>query len=302
MVERVLIGLLTGGTCCSRACPASPRRSPSTRSATTIAGPVLAHPVHARPAAGRPHRHGDLPPADGSSHAKKGPIFANLVLADEINRAPAKVQSALLEAMQERRSPSATRPTAARALHRHGDAEPHRAGGHLPLPEAQVDRFMLMVKVGYPTREEERAIMDRMPDARSTRPRPTSPAKVDPEQLLKARGRSARSTSTTSSRTTSSIVFATREPAKAGPQGPRAHDRARRLARAPASRSTWPRARTRSCAPRLRHPRGHQGHRAPTCCATASSSPTRPRPRRSRATGGAPDLRGRRGPLTRVVP
>ena len=95
---------------------------------------VRAHPVHARPPAGRPHRHGHLQPAEGRVHARSsGPIFANLVLADEINRAPAKVQSALLEAMQERQVTigDQTLP-AARAVPRHGDAEPDRAGGHLP--------------------------------------------------------------------------------------------------------------------------------------------------------------------------
>ena len=94
---------------------------------------------------------------------RKGPIFANLVLADEINRAPAKVQSALLEAMQERQV------TIGDATHRLDDPflvlatqNPIEQEGTYPLPEAQVDRFMLKVKVDYPSRDEERSILDRM--------------------------------------------------------------------------------------------------------------------------------------------
>jgi MoxR-like ATPase len=95
--------------------------------------------------------------------AKKGPIFANLVLADEINRAPAKVQSALLEAMQERQV------TIGDTTHILPDPflvmatqNPIEQEGTYALPEAQLDRFMLMVKVGYPSKEDERTIMDRM--------------------------------------------------------------------------------------------------------------------------------------------
>jgi MoxR-like ATPase len=101
-------------------------------------------------------------PQDGTFVPKKGPIFANLVLADEINRAPAKVQSALLEAMQEKQVTIGDQtfklpePFIVMATQ-----NPIEQEGTYPLPEAQVDRFMLMVKVGYPTREEERAIMDR---------------------------------------------------------------------------------------------------------------------------------------------
>jgi MoxR-like ATPase len=93
----------------------------------------------------------------------QGPIFANLVLADEINRAPAKVQSALLEAMQERQV------TIGDVTYRMDDLfmvlatqNPIEQEGTYPLPEAQVDRFMLKVKVDYPTRQEERVIVDRM--------------------------------------------------------------------------------------------------------------------------------------------
>jgi MoxR-like ATPase len=95
--------------------------------------------------------------------SKQGPIFANLVLADEINRAPAKVQSALLEAMQERQV------TVGDKTHKLPDPflvmatqNPIEQEGTYALPEAQLDRFMLMIKVGYPSKEDERAIMDRM--------------------------------------------------------------------------------------------------------------------------------------------
>jgi MoxR-like ATPase len=102
-------------------------------------------------------------PRDGTFSTKKGPIFANIVLADEINRAPAKVQSALLEAMQERQV------TIGEETHALPDPflvlatqNPIDQEGTYPLPEAQVDRFMLKVWVTYPSKEEERLILDRM--------------------------------------------------------------------------------------------------------------------------------------------
>ena len=116
----------------------------------------------------------DLVPADlvgtriynqrtGDFSTALGPVFTNLLLADEINRAPAKVQSALLEVMQERQV------TIAGETHKVPEPflvmatqNPIETEGTYPLPEAQVDRFMLKVKVGYPTREEERVILDRM--------------------------------------------------------------------------------------------------------------------------------------------
>jgi MoxR-like ATPase len=94
---------------------------------------------------------------------KKGPVFANLILADEINRAPAKVQSALLEAMQERQVTIGdetfplTEPFLVLATQ-----NPIEQEGTYPLPEAQVDRFMLKLKIDYPSQAEERLIMDRM--------------------------------------------------------------------------------------------------------------------------------------------
>ncbi|NIA12907.1 MAG: AAA domain-containing protein [Nitrospiraceae bacterium] len=102
-------------------------------------------------------------PKDGEFTTKKGPIFGNIILADEINRAPAKVQSALLEAMQERQVTigentfSLEEPFMVLATQ-----NPIEQEGTYPLPEAQVDRFMLKLKVNYPSRAEEREIMDRV--------------------------------------------------------------------------------------------------------------------------------------------
>ncbi len=102
-------------------------------------------------------------PKDGSFFTKKGPIFANIILADEINRAPAKVQSALLEAMQERQVTIGEEtfllddPFLVMATQ-----NPIEQEGTYLLPEAQVDRFMLKLSIGYPSREEEREIMERM--------------------------------------------------------------------------------------------------------------------------------------------
>jgi MoxR-like ATPase len=101
-------------------------------------------------------------PRDGSFTVRRGPIFANLILADEINRAPAKVQSALLEAMQERQVTLAgeTHPLPEPFLVL-ATENPIEQEGTYPLPEAQLDRFMMKIKVEYPTREEERLILDR---------------------------------------------------------------------------------------------------------------------------------------------
>jgi len=102
-------------------------------------------------------------PNDGTFAVQKGPIFSNIILADEINRAPAKVQSALLEAMQERQvtigkeSFKLDEPFLVLATQ-----NPIEQEGTYPLPEAQVDRFMLKLLVGYPTKDEERKILDRM--------------------------------------------------------------------------------------------------------------------------------------------
>jgi MoxR-like ATPase len=102
-------------------------------------------------------------PRDGSFHTKHGPVFSNFILADEINRAPAKVQSALLEAMQERQvtlgedTYGLPQPFLVMATQ-----NPLEQEGTYPLPEAQVDRFMLKVIVDYPNRAEERAILESM--------------------------------------------------------------------------------------------------------------------------------------------
>ena len=94
---------------------------------------------------------------------KKGPLFSNIILADEINRAPAKVQSALLEAMQERQVTigDTTYPLEEPFLVL-ATQNPIEQEGTYPLPEAQVDRFMLKLKIVYPTREEEKQILRRM--------------------------------------------------------------------------------------------------------------------------------------------
>jgi len=122
-------------------------------------------------------------PQTQSFTVKKGPLFANLILADEINRAPAKVQSALLESMQERQVTIGDQtfplPSPFLVL---ATENPIEQEGTYPLPEAQVDRFMLKVRVGYPTRQEELQIMDR--DAWQELPRLTPV--VAPEQLIRA--------------------------------------------------------------------------------------------------------------------
>ena len=94
---------------------------------------------------------------------KQGPIFANIILADEINRAPAKVQAALLEAMQEKQvTIGGTTFKLEEPFLVLATQNPIEQEGTYPLPEAQVDRFMLKLRVGYPTRDEEKEIMRRM--------------------------------------------------------------------------------------------------------------------------------------------
>jgi MoxR-like ATPase len=124
-------------------------------------------------------------PRDGSFSTKHGPVFSNLILADEINRAPAKVQSALLEAMQERQV------TLGDETYRLPDPflvlatqNPLEQEGTYPLPEAQVDRFMMKVIVGYPNRSEERAILDAMA---VTEPSLSVQPVVSAEDIIKAR-------------------------------------------------------------------------------------------------------------------
>jgi len=123
-------------------------------------------------------------PQEGSFKAKKGPVFTHILLADEINRAPAKVQSALLEAMQERQ---VTLGDSTHILEEPflvlATQNPIEQEGTYPLPEAQVDRFMLKLKVGYPSKEEEGRIMDRM----SHSPSPVARPVATPKQILDAR-------------------------------------------------------------------------------------------------------------------
>ncbi len=125
-------------------------------------------------------------PQSGKFTVRKGPVFTNIILADEINRAPAKVQSALLEAMQERQV------TIGDETHRLPEPflvlatqNPIEQEGTYPLPEAQIDRFMLKVSVTYPTPAEEREILDRMA---TTEPTLSIKAVMKPEDIVKARG------------------------------------------------------------------------------------------------------------------
>jgi MoxR-like ATPase len=124
-------------------------------------------------------------PREATYSIKKGPIFSNLILADEINRAPAKVQAALLEAMQERQ---VTIGDSTLLLEEPflvlATQNPIEQEGTYPLPEAQVDRFMLKVKVGYPTKEEERKIVDRMTSGQGE---PVAKAVATTAQILSAR-------------------------------------------------------------------------------------------------------------------
>jgi MoxR-like ATPase len=124
-------------------------------------------------------------PQDGAFRTKHGPIFSNLILADEINRAPAKVQSALLEAMQERQvtigDETYPLPTPFLVL---ATQNPLEHEGTYPLPEAQIDRFMMKVIVDYPTRAEERAILDAMA---TTEPMIVPRTVVSASQILDAR-------------------------------------------------------------------------------------------------------------------
>jgi MoxR-like ATPase len=163
MVERVMIGLLTGGHCLIEGVPGL---------AKTLMVKTLSQTINAT--FQRIQFTPDLLPADitgtiiynmhtGQFTQKRGPLFANLVLADEINRAPAKVQSALLEAMQERQV------TIGDTTHRLPDPflvlatqNPIEQEGTFPLPEAQLDRFMLLIKVDYPGATDERTMLDRM--------------------------------------------------------------------------------------------------------------------------------------------
>jgi MoxR-like ATPase len=163
MIDRLLIGLLTRGHILLEGVPGL---------AKTLAVSTLAKAVET--GFRRIQFTPDLLPADlvgtlvynqksGEFVAKKGPLFSNIILADEINRAPAKVQSALLEAMQERQVTigETTYPLAEPFLVL-ATQNPIEHEGTYPLPEAQIDRFMLKLKIVYPSREEEKQILQRM--------------------------------------------------------------------------------------------------------------------------------------------
>jgi MoxR-like ATPase len=184
MVERLLISLLTGGHVLLEGVPGL---------AKTLTVRTLAETI--RTTFQRIQFTPDLLPADvlgtqvfdqskGSFSVKRGPIFANIVLADEINRAPAKVQAALLEAMQEKQVTLGGQtflleePFLVLATQ-----NPIEQEGTYPLPEAQVDRFMLKLRVGYPSREEEKEIMRRMA---SGEPIPVQQV-ASPEAIMEAR-------------------------------------------------------------------------------------------------------------------
>jgi MoxR-like ATPase len=163
MVERLLISLLTGGHVLLEGVPGL---------AKTLTVRTLAETIDTT--FSRIQFTPDLLPADvvgtqvydqatGNFLVKKGPIFANIILADEINRAPAKVQSALLEAMQEKQvTIGGTTYKLEEPFLVLATQNPIEQEGTYPLPEAQVDRFMLKLRVGYPTRDEEKEIMRRM--------------------------------------------------------------------------------------------------------------------------------------------
>jgi len=184
MLDRLMIGLLTGGHILVEGVPGLAKTlAASTLSSTLDMGFKR---IQFTP---------DLLPADilgtmiynqkeGTFEPKLGPIFSNLILADEINRAPAKVQSALLESMQERQvtigdtTYSLPKPFLVLATQ-----NPIEQEGTYRLPEAQVDRFMLKLNVGYPAKSDERNIMDRFTEGEA----PTAATVAGSEDILRAR-------------------------------------------------------------------------------------------------------------------
>lgn len=184
LIEKMLIGLIADGHILIEGVPGL---------AKTMAVKTLAQALQASFA--RIQFTPDLLPADitgtlifnpkeGTFSPRQGPIFANLVLADEINRSPAKVQSALLEAMQERQvtigDTTYQLPKPFMVL---ATQNPVEQEGTYPLPEAQVDRFMLKLEVSYPSREEEKLILERM----SLATKPQVESKITTDVILRAR-------------------------------------------------------------------------------------------------------------------
>ncbi len=185
LVDRLIIGLVANGHVLLEGVPGLAK----TLSIRTLASALDAHfqRIQFTP---------DLLPADiigtliynprkGDFSTRKGPIFANLILADEINRAPAKVQSALLESMQERQvTISDTTYPLPEPFLVMATENPIDQEGTYPLPEAQVDRFMLKLKIGYPNRQEERQILDAMA---STSPDLSVNTVVTTDKILESR-------------------------------------------------------------------------------------------------------------------
>ena len=184
LINRILIGLLANGHILLEGVPGL---------AKTLTVKTLAQLINTQ--FQRIQFTPDMLPADllgtlifnqknGSFETRKGPIFANLILADEINRAPSKVQSALLEAMQERQVTIGDETFKLEAPFLvMATQNPIEQEGTYPLPEAQVDRFMLKLRVDYPGKDEERAILKRMA---STQMSDSVTAVVDVDQILKA--------------------------------------------------------------------------------------------------------------------
>ncbi len=214
LVERLLIGILSNGHILIEGVPGL---------AKTLSVHTLASAIQAK--FQRLQFTPDLLPADligtmiynpqsAEFSVKKGPIFANIILADEINRAPAKVQSALLEAMQERQVTigETTFPLDEPFLVL-ATQNPIEQEGTYPLPEAQIDRFMLMLKIGYPSPAEEREIMERNTGTASV----AIDKVVTPDDIVKARQvvRSIYVDDKVKDYIVN-IIFATREPEKYG--------------------------------------------------------------------------------------
>ena len=214
LIEKMLVALLADGHLLIEGVPGL---------AKTLAVKTLAQAIHAQ--FQRIQFTPDLLPADitgtlifnpkdGMFYPKRGPVFANFVLADEINRSPAKVQSALLEAMQERqvtigeKTYKLPEPFLVMATQ-----NPVEQEGTYPLPEAQVDRFMLKVLVTYPTKEEEKLILERM----ASHQKIELNTQVTPEMILKARAvTDAIYVDEKIKNYIVNLVFATRDPKAAG--------------------------------------------------------------------------------------
>jgi MoxR-like ATPase len=184
MLDRLLIGLLADGHVLLEGVPGLAKTLAVRTLAATISGGF--HRIQFTP---------DLLPSDligtmiynqrsGDFAVQKGPIFTNILLADEINRAPAKVQSALLEAMQEKQvtigGETLPLPDLFLVL---ATQNPIEHEGTYPLPEAQVDRFMFKLIVTYPARQDEREMLDRM----TAGPEPVARPVLDPEQVIQSR-------------------------------------------------------------------------------------------------------------------